>query len=150
MNTNKKDEIINRFKSQYGTDDYNKLIEISIKGRQAIGSNDWRLWYDNERELGYLMQKQNKERINTLLAIDCLDNETSFSITSYFDPYGDGKSDRKLFSRKFFKSNYSKETIESIHLIINRDRSYYDSTIINFKQYKSAKTLDNNSLVSNL
>ena len=40
--------------------------------------------------------------------------KTRFSIISYFDPYGDMKSDRKVHSRKNYESEKSLEEVKAI------------------------------------
>ena len=59
----------------------------------------------------------------------------NFRVDFYFDPYGDGKSARKLFKRKFYYSfkNYQ-EIIERFH-----STKYYESEVIFSEQpYKKA------------
>ena len=40
--------------------------------------------------------------------------KTQFSIISYFDPYGDMKSNRKVYSRKNFESEKSLDEVKAI------------------------------------
>jgi hypothetical protein len=51
--------------------------------------------------------------------------KTQFSIISYFDPYGDMKSDRKVLSRKNYESEKS---LEEVRVIIEKysDGKYYN------------------------
>lgn len=62
-----------------------------------------------------------------------------FCITSYFDPYGDKKSNRKLFKREFYRSS-SKLRYELEEIVYNHNNKveYYDQIRISFprKSYK--------------
>lgn len=50
---------------------------------------------------------------------------TQFSIISYFDPYGDMKSNRKVYSRKNYESE---KTLDEVKAIIEKysDGKYYN------------------------
>lgn len=52
--------------------------------------------------------------------------KTKFSIISYFDPYGDMKSTRKVFSRKNYESEKSLDEIKAIIEKYN-DGKYYNA-----------------------
>ena len=68
--------------------------------------------------------------------------KTTFSITSFFYPYGDGKSNRKVFQRKFYHSEFSdRDQIKNFFdtVINNRPTSYYGEKIIKFKSYIKTK-----------
>jgi hypothetical protein len=62
---------------------------------------------------------------------------TTFSVISYFDPYGDGKSSRKVFSRQFFHTEKTKEEI--LQAFENRINKYYGGVDLRFKPYKKTK-----------
>lgn len=60
----------------------------------------------------------------------------NFRVDTYFDPYGDGKSKRKLFKREFFYS------FRCYQEILNRfdTKKYYGSEVIfAIKPYQKAK-----------
>lgn len=71
-------------------------------------------------------------------------NDITFSITSYFDPYGDKKSTRKVFKRRFFKTMKTKEEIIQLFKKKNESRDYYSELTLNFpsKPYKIVKDFD--------
>ena len=58
---------------------------------------------------------------------------TTFSITTFFDPYGDGKSERKVFSRKFYHTEKSEADIKAI---FPDNGKYYGEIRLIFKSYK--------------
>lgn len=70
--------------------------------------------------------------------------DITFSVTSYFDPYGDGKSTRRVFSRKFYKTKQSKHEIQELFYKKNRYCDYYSEQLINFpsKPYKRVIDFD--------
>ena len=51
--------------------------------------------------------------------------KTQFSIITYFDPFGDGKSPRKEFSRTNFETTKTLDEVESIILAYNDKVDYY-------------------------
>lgn len=51
--------------------------------------------------------------------------KSQFSIISYFDPFGDMKSNRKQFSRKNFESEKSLEEVKKI-IGVYSDEKYYN------------------------
>lgn len=55
--------------------------------------------------------------------------KTQFSIISYFDPYGDMKSNRKQLSRKNYESEKSLEEVKSIIAKYN-DGKYYNAVAV--------------------
>lgn len=55
----------------------------------------------------------------------------TFSATSFFDPYGDGKSERKVFKRTFFHTTKTKQEVEKIFADFNAGK-YYSALRINF------------------
>lgn len=58
--------------------------------------------------------------------------KTQFSIISYFDPFGDMKSSRKVFGRKNFESE---KTLDEVKSIIEKysDGKYYNGvSVANF------------------
>lgn len=63
-----------------------------------------------------------------------MNNVITFSVTDFFDPYGDGKSDRKVLSRKFYHTDKTKQDIEAFFKI--RLDQYYNGVRLNFKPYK--------------
>jgi transposase len=50
--------------------------------------------------------------------------KTQFSIISYFDPYGDMKSKRKILNRKNFESEKSLSEVQKIIEIYNNGKYY--------------------------
>lgn len=52
--------------------------------------------------------------------------KTKFSIITYFDPYGDGKSHRKEFSRTNFETTKTLNEVERIILAYNNKVGYYN------------------------
>lgn len=67
--------------------------------------------------------------------------QTTFSIIRYFDPMGDGKSDRKVLKREFFHSDKSKSEIQAYFDNLNKSTGYYSKITIVFKPYKKTKLL---------
>ena len=65
--------------------------------------------------------------------------KTKFSVVSFFDPYGDGKSTRKVFKREFFESDLPQDQILEFFLKQNEKANYYSEKIISFKNYKKTK-----------
>ena len=69
--------------------------------------------------------------------------KTQFSIISYFDPYGDMKSSRKVHSRKNFES---KKTLDEVKEIIDKysDGKYYNGVdVVSFdNRCKSVSDFD--------
>lgn len=68
----------------------------------------------------------------------------TFSVTSYFDPYGDKKSTRKVFKRRFYKTKKTKEEINRLFNKKNESRGYYSEETLNFpsKPYKRVEDFD--------
>lgn len=62
--------------------------------------------------------------------------KTTFSITSYFDPYGDLKSTRKFFKREKFITSLSKEEVKSIIENYNSNADYYSEVTVTFGEHK--------------
>lgn len=66
--------------------------------------------------------------------------KTTFSITSFFDPMGDGKSERKVFKRNFYHSDSDKQSITNfVATVLNASNSYYGERVLRFKAYKITK-----------
>ncbi len=64
----------------------------------------------------------------------------TFSITTFFDPMGDGKSARKVFKRNFYHSNNDREQIQDFtDTVLNASNSYYGERLLKFKDYKKTK-----------
>lgn len=66
-------------------------------------------------------------------------NMTTFSITSYYDPYGDGKSDRKVARRTFYHTNGSVDEVKAYVNKYNITADYYNHLSLVFKPYKRTK-----------
>jgi hypothetical protein len=68
----------------------------------------------------------------------------TFRLDRFFDAYGDGKSSRKLFSRKFYKTNKTKDEIVKLISKKNTNAGYYKEIALVFpsKQYKLSKCID--------
>ena len=64
--------------------------------------------------------------------------KTQFSIITFYDPFGDGKSPRKEFKRTNFETN---KTLEEVKSIIDgyNDRVGYYAEIFLTKLYKRRK-----------
>ena len=56
--------------------------------------------------------------------------KTQFSIITYFDPYGDGKSPRKEFRRTNFETNKTLEEVLRIVDGYNNKVGYYAEVIL--------------------
>lgn len=56
----------------------------------------------------------------------------TFSVTRYFDPYGDGRSEHKFFDRKFHRTYLSEDEVRERY----REESYYHGVTLVFKPYK--------------
>lgn len=65
----------------------------------------------------------------------------TFSITTFFDPMGDGKSTRKVFKRSFYHSDNDLDQIQDFFdTVINPDKTtYYREKVIKFAPYKKTK-----------
>jgi len=63
----------------------------------------------------------------------------TFSVTSYFDPFGDEKSDRKILKREFYITDKSEQEITDYFDNYNSNRDYYHNVTIKFKPYKRTK-----------
>jgi len=72
----------------------------------------------------------------------------TFSIISYFDPYGDSKSDKKVFKRHFFNSNLTRDELSQLVLSTNYNRTYYRQIDIIFKNYKKTKPFEPDKISS--
>jgi hypothetical protein len=57
---------------------------------------------------------------------------TQFSIISYFDPYGDMKSNRKQFSRENYQSEKSLDEVKEIIEKYNNGKYYNAVEVANF------------------
>lgn len=60
----------------------------------------------------------------------------NFRVDTYFDPYGDGKSDRKLLNRKFY---YSFKTYDEIIARFHSTKYYGSEVTFSEKSYKKAR-----------
>lgn len=67
--------------------------------------------------------------------------KTKFSIISYFDPYGDMKSNRKQLSRKNFESEKSLSEVEQIIEKYN-DGKYYNAVAVGSFDNRSKQISD--------
>lgn len=56
--------------------------------------------------------------------------KTKFSIKTYFDPYGDGKSVKREFSRMNYYSSMSTSDVEDIIRAYNQGRDYYSQVSV--------------------
>ena len=65
-----------------------------------------------------------------------------FSIIHYFDPFGDGKSNRKVLSRKNYRSALSLSEIEKIVAKYNQGKYYNAISIANFDR-RSKNNIEN-------
>ena len=65
--------------------------------------------------------------------------KTTFSTIRYFDPMGDGKSERKVLKREFYHSNKSKADIQTYFDSLNKSTGYYSAISIVFKPYLKTK-----------
>ena len=66
--------------------------------------------------------------------------KTTFCIISFFDPYGDRKSTRKIFKRRFFHTEKSKEeVIEKYASLTSEHADYYGGVNLKFAPYKRTK-----------
>lgn len=141
-----KNQIIEKLKSQNSENDFQSLIRMAKEGKENFQSEDWRLYYDNENDLHHLMGIFQKEEVEEILKSDLKISQTTFSIESYFDPYGDGKSDKKLFKRKFYNTKLSGDSLKKIHVVINKNRNYYSTTFLKIKPYKKTQILEDTKL----
>jgi hypothetical protein len=65
----------------------------------------------------------------------------TFSLTSFFDPMGDGKTARKVFKRSFYHSTNDRESIKNfVDTVLNASNSYYGEKLLKFKNYKKTKS----------
>jgi transposase len=64
-----------------------------------------------------------------------------FRIDYFFDPFGDGKSEKKLHRRVRYFSGKSINELNDLVINFNRDRSYYGKVAIHFRsnRYRYAK-----------
>lgn len=71
-------------------------------------------------------------------------DEITFSVTSYYDPYGDKKSPRVVYKREFYKTKKTQEEITRIFNMKNESRSYYGALTLSFpsRPYKRVKDFD--------
>ena len=70
--------------------------------------------------------------------------KTQFSIISYFDPYGDMKSNRKVHSRKNFESEKSLEEVKAIVEAYSDGKYYNGVDVASFdNRSKSISDFDN-------
>ena len=71
-------------------------------------------------------------------------DEITFSVTSYYDPYGDKKSQRAVYKREFYKTKKTQEEITRIFKMKNESRSYYGALTLRFpsKPYRRVKDFD--------
>lgn len=67
--------------------------------------------------------------------------KTKFSIISFFDPYGDRKSDRKLLSRRNYESVKSLDEIKILIEVYNDDK-YYNAVEVYGFDNRMKKTAD--------
>lgn len=68
--------------------------------------------------------------------------KTQFCIISYFDPYGDMKSDRKVFSRDNYESEKSLNEIEAIIKKYNDGKYYNAVKVASFDNRSKRKVSD--------
>jgi len=59
----------------------------------------------------------------------------TFSTTTFFDPFGDGKSVRKVFKRRFYHTDKTKQEIENLF----KSEGYFNEVVLTFKDYKRTK-----------
>lgn len=59
-----------------------------------------------------------------------------FTVTRYFDPYGDRKSDRRIFRIRKYTYNGAKEDIENAAGLYNAKSGYYSEIKIKFGTHK--------------
>jgi hypothetical protein len=71
--------------------------------------------------------------------------KTKFSIITFYDPFGDGKSPRREFSRTNFETNKTLEEVRRIILAYNDKVGYYKTiTLAKFdKRRKIILDFDN-------
>lgn len=66
-------------------------------------------------------------------------NQITFSVTHFFDPYGDGKSARKVLKREFF---HTCKTPDEIRANFPDNGKYYGEKLLKFKPYRRTKNFD--------
>ena len=71
--------------------------------------------------------------------------KTKFSIISYFDPFGDGKSERKYFKRVNFESSLNLNEVAKRINNFNQKQNYYSSVSISSfdNRIKTCRNFDN-------
>ena len=74
--------------------------------------------------------------------------KTQFSIITFYDPFGDGKSPRKEFRRTNFETNKTLEEVKSILSAYNAKVGYYtEVSLAKFdKRRKIILSFDNSHL----
>ncbi len=124
-----------------------KLIQYSLSDEKEFYSNELYCYFflhDLYKEIkmnhSFLLAKE-------LLLSDEGEEIVSFSITTYYDPYGDGKSDRKVHGFKKYASNVSSKTLKVVNELLNNNRSYYNQAFISIKQYKKVVTFSKEKLL---
>ena len=65
-----------------------------------------------------------------------------FSIITFFDPYGDLKSDRKQHSRKNYQSEKTFEEVKGIITAYNATADYYSEVKISYTDNRSKTVSD--------
>ena len=75
---------------------------------------------------------------------------TMFTITSYYDPYGDLKSARKVFKIQKFVSDKSQSEVQAIVDAYNAKSDYYSAIDIKFSEHKKPGRPFANSLYARL
>lgn len=61
-----------------------------------------------------------------------MENNITFKVVSYYDPYGDKKSNRKVFSRRYYQTKKTKKEIMDIFNKRNEVLTYYSQEIVIF------------------
>lgn len=66
----------------------------------------------------------------------------TFSVTRYYDPYGDGKSARKVLRRTALETKKTEKQVSDYFARVNKNRNYYQEVTLTFKPYKRVVDFD--------
>ncbi len=69
----------------------------------------------------------------------------TFSVTKFYDPFGDAKSTRKVFTRKFYAIEKSEIDCNEIQKIIEHE-GYYNEVRVEFKPYQNITVVSKDRL----